>query len=458
MNIIKYDIIVIGGGGGANIVKEARRKGLKVAIVEKSRLGGTCLNRGCIPSKMLIHPADIATEINESKKFDINAKFNSINFKKLVSRISNTVDSESESISKNYKKIENIDFYHMEGKFESDKVIKVGRKRITSNKIVIATGARPMVPPIPGLKDTPYWTSTDALRSEKLPKKLIVIGGGYIAVELGYAYSALGSDVSFLVRGPMVSREDKEVIETFNRVFKEKHDVIDINTIENVSYKGKEFTLTYTSSENKKKSIKGDAVLVATGVVPNTDNLGLENTKIKTNKFGFIQVDKYLETPIKGVYAIGDCVGNYLFRHSVNFETEYLNPILLHKAKKVPIKYVPIPHSIFTNPQIAGVGLTEQELKEKKVPYVVGFNKYKNSAMGMAILEEDGFVKLLFHKKTKKLLGAHIIGPESSNMIHMLIYAITFNATVDTLLKMVYVHPALPEIVRNAVRNAKTQF
>ncbi len=457
-NVIKYDIIVIGGGGGANIVKEARRKGLKVAIVEKSKLGGTCLNRGCIPSKMLIHPADIALEIKESKKFGINAKYNSVNFKQLINRISNTVDSESDSLSKTYKKLENVDFYHLEGKFESDKIIKVGKKRITSNKIIIATGARPSIPPISGLKDTPFWTSTDALRSVRLPKRLLVIGGGYIAVELGHAYSGLGSNVNFLVRGAMVSREDKEVIDTFTRIFKEKHNVLDINTIENVSYKNKEFTLTYTTPDNKKKTIKGDALLVATGVKPNTDNLGLENTKIKTNKFGFIQVDKYMETPIKGVYAIGDCVGNYLFRHSVNFETEYLNPILLDKAKKVPIKYVPIPHSIFTNPQIAGVGLTEEELIAKKIPYVVGLNKYKNSAMGMALLEEDGFVKLLFHKKTKKLLGAHIIGPEASDMIHMLIYAITFNATVDSLLKMVYVHPALPEIVRNAARIAKSKF
>ena len=216
--------------------------------------------------------------------------------------------------------------------------------------------------------------------------------------------------------------------------------------------------MKHTDEDGKTRTVKGDNLLVATGVKPNNDLLGLENTKIKTNKFGYMEVDKYMETAVKGVYGIGDCVGNYLFRHSVNFETEYLIDIWLEKGKKVPIKYPPMPHAIFTNPQVAGVGLTEQELINKKIPYVVGKNNYINSAMGQALLSEYGFVKLLFHKKTKKLLGAHIIGPESSNMIHMLIVFITMGAKVDDLLKIIYVHPALPEIVRNAARKAQAQL
>ena len=459
-DVIEYDLIVIGAGGGANIVKEARKKGLKIAVVEKERIGGTCLNRGCIPSKMLIHPADVALEIKEAKKYDIiiNPNFK-VNFSKLTKSITDTVLGESDELNKVYKnKLENVDFYNMEGKFISDKVIKVGRKKITAKKIIIGVGARPGIPPIPGLVDTPYWTSTEALRSEKQPKKLIVIGGGYIAVELGHAYSALGTDVHFLVRGAMIGREDKDVIDEFTKVFRAKHNIHDINNLLNVEYKNKQFKVTYEDANKKKKTLTGDNLLVATGVKPNGDLLGLENTKIKMNKFGYIQVDKFMETDVKGVYAVGDCVGTYLFRHAVNFEMEYLTPILVNKAKKVPIKYVPMPHAIFSNPQVAGVGLTEQELIDKKIPYVIGLNNYKNSAMGMAFLSDYGFVKLLFHKKSKKLLGAHIIGPEASTMIHQLIYAITFNATLDDLLKMIYIHPALPEVVRNACRVAKSKF
>lgn len=455
----EFDLIVIGGGGGLKLVSPAVKKGLKVAVVEKDSLGGTCLNRGCIPSKMLIHPADVAEEIRNAKKFDIrnDLKF-SVNFSKLITRINETVSADSEGIRSRYEKNKNITFYNKEAVFVSDKVLKVGNQKITGKKIVIAVGARPRIPPIPGLENTPYWTSTDALRSKRLPKKLIVLGGGYIAVELGHAYSALGSQAHFLVRGKMIGREDGEVIEEFERQFRKKHNVHDIGNIEKVEYKNKTFTVNYIDQQGKRKKIAGDGFLVATGVMPNTDRLALINTAIKLNKFGFIRTNKNMETNVKGVYAIGDCVGNYLFRHSVNFEAEYLEEKFFGKNSKTPIRYPPMPHAIFTSPQIAGVGYTEEELKEKKVKYVVGKNNYIDSAMGTAILNEGGFVKLLFDKKTKKLLGAHIIGEEASDMIHMLIAYITMGARLDDLLKMIYIHPALPEIVRNAARKAKMQF
>ncbi len=459
-DIIEYDIVIIGGGGGANIARAARLKGLKVAIVEKERLGGTCLNRGCIPSKMMIHPADLITELKDLKKFNITIKPDfKVNFKNLTQRITSSVHATSDKLAKAYKKdYENLDFYNKVGTFISDRVIQVGKKKITGKKIIIAVGARPGVPPIPGLIDTPYWTSTEALIAEKLPKKLIVIGGGYIAVELGHAYSGLGADTHFLVRGDFVAREDKEIITEFSRIFRENHKIHDISNILNVDYINREFVVKYVDQNNKKRTIKGENLLVATGVKPNGDLLGLENTKIETNKFGYIEVDKYLETKVKGVYAIGDCIGKYLFRHGVNFETEYLTPILIDRKKKTPIKYAPMPHAIFSGPQVAGVGLTEEECITQKIPYIIGKNDYKDSAMGDARRSDYGFAKLIFHKKTKKLIGAHIIGQESSNMIHMLIYAITHNGTLDDLLKMIYIHPALPEIVRNACRKARAEF
>jgi dihydrolipoamide dehydrogenase len=456
----QYDLVIVGGGGGLKLVGPALKKKLKVAVIEKDFLGGTCLNRGCIPSKMLIHPADVAKEIREASKFGINVnkKF-TVNFAQLTSRITETVSEDSQNIAKRYKKIEGLDYYAGTAKFIDKKVLQVGRTQIMGKKILLAVGARPRVPPIPGLVDVPYMTSTEALRNKKLPKKLIVIGGGYIAVELGHAYAALGSKVHFLVRGKMVGREDLEVIEEFENVFRKDHNVIDITSIEQVEHKKGTFSLKYTSSEGKKKTISGDGLLVATGVMPNNDLLHLEKTGLNANKFGFLDVNKEMETPVKGIYAIGDCVGNYLFRHSVNFEAEYLvDQWFERKVKKAPIKYPPMPHAIFTNPQIAGVGMTEEELKAKKIPYVVGKNKYINSAMGMAYLSEYGFVKLLFHKKTKKLVGAHIIGPEASTMIHQLIAQMTAGGTIDTVLKMIYIHPALPEIVRNAARNAQKEF
>jgi mycothione reductase len=455
----KYDLIVIGSGGGTQISSPAFEMGYKTALVEEGKLGGTCLNRGCIPSKMLIHPANVASTIKEAGKFDIKAVFKSANLDKLLKRINAETDGDSDGIKKWYKKRNSkFGFYDSHAKFVSDKVIEVKGEKITADKIFIATGARPFVPAIPGLEGTPFMTSTEALRSRKLPKKLIVVGGGYIACELGNAYSALGSDVHWLVRdNALLRREDGQVSKVFTRVFAKREKVhFGVNT-EKVEYKKRKFTI-HIVKKGKKSKIVGDGLLMATGVKPNSNKLGLENTKIKTNKRGFIKVDKYLETAVKGVYALGDVVGNYMFRHSVNFEGQYLFDVHCYSKKKKPVKYPPMPHAVFTRPEIGAVGMTEEELQEKKVPYIIGFNSYKKSAMGMARLSEDEFVKLLFHKKTRKLLGAHILGEEASGMVHQLIYAMTFGATVDNLLEMIYVHPALPEIVRNAARNAKMEF
>src|SRR5262245_17375056 len=207
-----YDVIVIGSGGGAKIVSPAARLGLKVAVIEKDKLGGTCLNRGCIPSKMLIHPADVAEEIRFARKFDIRNDANfSVHFEKLINRISNTVDQDSQSIVNGYSKNPNIDFYNEKAEFVSNKVIRVSGQELTAEKIFIAVGARPSTPNIPGLKGIPFMTSTEALRNTRLPKRLIVIGAGYIACELGHAYGALGSEVHFLVRSQFLRGEDKDV-------------------------------------------------------------------------------------------------------------------------------------------------------------------------------------------------------------------------------------------------------
>lgn len=455
----KYDILVIGSGGGAKITSPAARAGYKVAVIEKDALGGTCLNRGCIPSKMLIHPADVARSILEAKKFDIHADTNfKINFANLINRISATVDADSSSIASSYSKNPNIDFYNSHGRFASDKVIRVGNEELTADKIFIAVGARPHIPSIPGLAGTPFMTSTEALRNAELPKKMIVLGGGYIAVELGYAYAALGTEVHFLVRSRLLRNEDEDIVNEFNRVFADSHNVHFGATPKKVEYADNQFTVTYEDTYGWQDKITADSLLVATGVIPNTDTLGLEKTGIKLRESGFIKVDGHLQTTVPGVYALGDCIGHYLFRHSVNFEGEYLFKTLIAEPSKAPIVYPPVPHAIFTNPQVACVGETEEELKLDGIDYVVGLSPYKKSAMGMALLSDHGFCKILIERSSKKILGAHIIGPEASNMIHMLIALMTKSGTLDDLLNMIYIHPALPEIVRNAARLAKTEL
>ncbi len=452
----KFDLITIGSGGGAKLSSPAASMGFKVAVIEKDRLGGTCLNRGCIPSKMLIHPADVAIGIKEAKRFDIlnDPKF-SVDFAKLINRISATVDGDSDKIVSSYTKHPNITYIKGEAKFVGNKMIEVNGEQMTADKIFIAVGARPQIPNIPGLAGTPFMTSTEALRSTTLPASMIVLGGGYIACELGHAYGALGTKTTFLVRSFLLRHEDSEVATEFQKVFSQYHDIRLGATPTKVEYSNGEFTVHFTQS-GQNQTIKAQALLVATGITCNSDTLDLLNTDIEMKTGGLVKVNEYLETNVEGVYALGDCIGNYYFRHSVNFEGEYLFDYLFGGKAKKPIAYPPVPHAVFTHPQIAGVGKTEDELKKEGVDFIVGLNPYKSSAMGMALLSESGFCKLLFERKSRRLLGGHIIGDEASNMIHMVIAYMNMNATLDDMLRTIYIHPALPEIVRNAARKAKT--
>lgn len=456
LEVKKYDVIVIGGGGGTKLVTPVAKLGLKVAIIERENMGGTCLNRGCIPSKMMIYPAERLNEAAELNKFELNSELSANpDFGALVNRISKTVDKESDSIPPAYEKNPNIDFYNAEGRFLNNKEIQVGEHRLTADKIFIAVGSKPSVPEIPGLEGTPYMTSREALRNEKLPQRLLVVGGGYIGFELGLAYAGYGSETHFFVRSQPLRAADLDVVQEFQKEVKKVSHLHLGESPSSVKYQNGEFTLETTNRAGDKKSYQADALLMATGVVPCSDTLGLENTSIETDERGFIKVDDRLRTAAPGVWAIGDVVGNYMFRHSVNFEGEYLFRTLFIDKSNEPINYGPVPSAVFTTPQIASVGKTEEELQEEGTEYVVGLNSYAASAMGMARLSEHGFVKVLVCPKTKKFLGAHIVGEEASNMIHIFLSYMKLGGTLDQMLDMIFVHPALPEIARNACRKAK---
>lgn len=449
-----YDVIVVGSGGGTKLVRPVADQGKKVAIIEKEMLGGTCLNRGCIPSKMLIHAADVATMMREAGKYHLTPFNPSVDFEKLVSEVNATTDRESFDIAPLYDEHPNIDYIRGEASFTAPKILKIGEEEISAEKIFLAVGCHPRIPKIEGLEGTPYMTYREALRNRTLPKRMAVIGGGYIAVELGYFYGSLGVETHFLVREVMLRGEDDEVRAEFEKTFSKRFPVHFGFHPKKVVFNG-EFNVICENKIGEILELKCDALLVATGVEPTTAPLNLKAGGIEVDRRGFIQVDDHLMTSQNGVYAFGDCIGRYLFRHSANFEGEYLFRQHFGSEEKTSIQYVPVPHAVFSHPQIGAVGKTEQQLKEEGIPYLKGVNAYKNSGMGMALKSEDGFVKLLFHAGTKKLLGAHVIGDEASNMVHMLIAYMVMGADLNDLLRTIYIHPALPEVVRNAARKAK---
>ena len=454
-----YDIIIIGSGGGSKFTQPCANLGLKVAIIEKGRFGGTCLNHGCIPSKLLIQTAKITQTINTAQRYQIHTQQAIPDFKNIMEYTCNEIDHESDKILPLYLKNKNITVYRESASFLNDKEVKVGNKILTANKIIITAGARAKIPNIKGLEKTPFMTYKEALRLQNQPKKMIIIGAGYIATELGYFYQEMGTDVTVIARNNILSNEDHEIQKVFETEFSKLCKLKKNTAVKEIRYKNKEFMIVSKNNKsNKIELLSADSLLIATGVTPNTDILKIENTSIKMNEEKFIKVNKYLETSVKNIWSYGDIIGDHLYRHTANFQGEYLFKTLFKSHKKNPIKYPSIPYAIFSYPEIGVVGPTEKELIKKKVNYISVTNLYKHSAMGQALRSERGLVKLLFDKNTKKLLGSHIIGQQASTLVHMLIAYINMGATLEDLLNTIYIHPALPEVIRNAARKAKIKL
>lgn len=452
-----FDVIVIGSGGGTKIALPAAQRGLKTALIEQGSFGGTCLNRGCIPSKMLIYPADLLLLMEDSKRLNLEITHPiQANFTEMVERVNQTVSDMSQRMAAQVSEMEHLELISGAARFIDDHVVEVNGRKLHAEKIFIATGAVPRIPDIDGLADTPYMTSNEALKCQKLPKRMIVIGASYIACELGHVYSAFGTETHFLVRSELLRQEDRDVRQAFKQCFAKHHHIHQDVVPVAVRWNDGIFTVTVSDQHGGNvHTLQAESLLVSVGVQPATVELGLENTSVLCNEKGYIDVDEYLETAVSGVYALGDCVGNYLFRHSVNYEGEYLMRAVFDAAERKAIHYGAMPRAVFTVPEVAAVGASEEELANSKVEFIVGKSNYVDSNMGLARQLDYGFVKLLFHRQTKQLLGAHILGEEASDMIHMLIILMQKQGGLDDLLEMIFIHPALPELVRDAARDAR---
>lgn len=451
----EFNLIVIGSGSGLDVANAAAQQGLRVAIIEKGRMGGTCLNRGCIPSKLLIHSADVAETINTAKQFGINVGGFSIDFEKIVSRTNRIVDSDSDGIRQAFSETDNPKLFQHECRFVGEKTLSVGNETIKADKILIASGTRPAIPNIKGLEEgIGFLTSDEALRLKKQPRALTIIGGGYIAAELAHFFGSLGTKISIIQRrGVLVPNEDEEVAAKFTEVFSKKYNVYLGYNVESVSKDNAIFRVNANNSSSEKIKVDSDQLLVATGRTPNSDLLDLPKTGVKTDGRGFVNVDEYLETNVMGIFALGDAAGRYLFKHAANHEAQYAYHNLVH-GKKIPVDYTAMPHAIFSSPQIAGAGYTEQELKKNNTAYSRAVYPYIKTAMGEAIEERDGFAKFLVSKEGR-ILGCHIIGSNASILIHEALVAMKLGAGIDSIATTVHIHPALSEVVSRAASSVE---
>jgi mycothione reductase len=448
-----YDLIVIGSGCGAIVSDEAVGHGQKVALIDKGPLGGTCLNLGCIPSKMLIYAADRAVEIQEAGKLGIEAEIRGIDFASIMERMRKSAKEGRDHIREGIKESKGLDFYEGQGHFVADYTLEVNGQQIKGEKVVIACGSRPFVPPIKGVDGVDYWTNEEVLKLTERPDSLIVIGGGYIAVEYGHFFAAMGTKVTILEMADRLTlAEEPEISELLKKALSRRMAVHTGATAEEVR-KGPngKVVVAAKTGDGKKKDFVADTLLVAVGRKSNADLLNLGSTGVQIDQKGFIKVNEYLETTKKNIYAIGDANGLQMFIHAANRQASMVADNILH-GEKIKLDTRVTPHAVYSHPQIASVGLTEERAK-KDHNILVGRASYASTAKGEAMMEEEGFAKAILEQDTNKILGFHIIGPFAPELIQEVTNAMASGGDIGPILNGMHIHPALNELIEAALAN-----
>lgn len=452
-----YDLIVIGSGPGGYVAAiRAAQLGLKTAIIEKySTLGGTCLNVGCIPSKALLDSSEhYHNAAHTFKNHGIDLKDLKVNFKQMISRKREVVKQNVDGIQYLMKK-NKIDVHEGLGAFKDKNTVviqKEGDKKeeIAGKNIIIATGSKPASLPFINLDKERIITSTEALELKEVPKHLVIIGGGIIGLELGSVYARLGAKVSVVefmdgIIPTMDKTMGKELQKSLKKLgieFYLKHKVT------GVERKGKEVTVTAQNSKDEEVTIKGDYVLVAIGRRPYTEGLNAEAAGVKVNDKGQIEVDEHLKTNVDHIYAIGDVVKGAMLAHKAEEEGMLVAEQLA--GQKPHINYLLIPGVVYTWPEVASVGYTEEQLKEKGKKYKTGKFPFMASGRARASGDTDGLVKVLADAETDEILGVHMIGPRTADMIAEAVVAMEYRASAEDIARMSHAHPTYTEVFREA--------
>jgi len=454
----QYDVIVVGGGPGGYVAAiRASQLGFKTAIVEKERLGGVCLNWGCIPTKALLKNAELYNLVRDGKRWGLKFDNLQVDFPSVIKRSRRVADQMSKGVAY-LMRANKIEQFSGTGHLTNEKTVVVtsqGKEieTLSGKHIILATGGRSR--PFPGLDFDGKTTisSKEAMTPAEVPESMVIIGGGAIGVEFGYFYSSFGTKVTIIEMLPhIVPFEDKEVAQTLTKSFEKKGiTVIAGAKVESAKALKKGVEVAYTKgSENN--ILKSDVLLVAIGVRPNTENIGLESVGIELDR-GFIKVDEYYRTNVPGIYAIGDCIGGILLAHVAS--AEGLTCIEKIAGMDVaPLDHSSIPGCTYCQPQIASIGLTEEKATEQGYELKIGKYPFRANGKSVAAGTTEGFVKLIFNAKYGELLGAHIIGHDATEMIAELGIAKTLESTYLEILKTVHAHPTVSESIMEAAGNA----
>jgi dihydrolipoamide dehydrogenase len=453
----QYDITIIGGGPGGYVAAiRAAQLGFKTAVVEKDKLGGVCLNWGCIPTKALLKNAELYNQFKHASEFGISCQNLEFDFKKIIKRSRDVALRNSKGVEYLFKK-NKIDHISGFGKIIDKGKIEVSKdgivvENINSKHIILAVGARPRSIPGVEIDRKKIITSTEAMILQDVPKSMLIIGAGAIGVEFAYFYNTFGTKVTLVEMMPnILPIEDKEISKLLESNLKKSGiEILTDSKVEKVNV-GRDVSISLLTKDGQKQ-LKGDVALMAIGVQGNVENIGLETIGVKFEK-SFIKTDKYYKTNVDGIYAIGDVIGPPLLAHVAS--AEGITCIEAIAGKKPPhVDYENIPGCTYCQPQVASIGLTEEKAVEQGNQIKIGRFPFAASGKARAIGETDGLVKLIFDAKYGGLLGAHILGSDATEMIAELGVAKTLGTTAHELIKTIHAHPTLSEAVMEAAANA----
>jgi mycothione reductase len=449
-------LAIIGTGSGNTILDE-RYADMSVAICEQGVFGGTCLNVGCIPTKMFVYAADVAQIVTESPRFGVDAHVDDVRWTDIVSRIFGRIDPLSLG-GENYRRSSpNVTVYDSPSRFGASRdgryVLRTdGGDEFTAEKVVIAAGSRVVVPPAIANCGVEYYTSNTIMRIPELPEHLVIVGGGFVAAEFAHIFCSLGSRVTLVIRGgTLLKGHDDTVMMRFTDIAAKKWEIRSHVEVIDARQNGGGVTVML----NDESSLHADAVLVATGRVPNGDLLDAERAGVDV-KNGRVLVDEYQRTSARGIFALGDVSSQYLLKHVANHEARVVRHNLLQDWDDtdalVASDHRYVPSAVFTDPQIASVGLTENQARAQGFRVKVKVQDYSDVAYGWAMEDTTGFAKIIVDDDTGLILGAHLMGHQASSLIQPIIQAMSFGLGAQDMARGQYwIHPALPEVIENAL-------
>ncbi|MEM7140460.1 MAG: mycothione reductase [Actinomycetota bacterium] len=444
----RFDLIIIGAGSGNSIIGP-EHDDWNIAIVERGLFGGTCLNVGCIPSKMFVYAAELALLAQDGPRLGVHTRFDGADWPAIRDRVFGRIDPIAAGGEDYRRSLPNVTVFAEDARFVGDKALRVGDEIITADTIVLAAGARAAMPPVPGIDTPGIHTSDSIMRVDRLPERLIVMGGGFIAAELGSVFGALGSEVTYLMRSDRMLRdEDHDISDRITEIYQNRFTIHTGMFIEQIRRDGADIVVDLRDVGE----VRGDELLVAIGRIPNGDQLGVAETGVGMDDRGYVTTDEFGRTNVDGIWALGDISNPVQLKHVANHEARVISHNITHPDELRAMNHDLIPSAVFSHPQIGSVGLTESECRTRGLDYTAHVQQYASAAYGWAMEDTESICKLIMDNETRTLLGAHIMGPQAPTLVQQLIQGMNFGQTVDEMATgQYYIHPALPEVVEQAL-------